>query len=101
MRAATAPGARSNASASASRREAVGDPELGVELGRDEGRLEPGEDDPVDRARMGVALDDDARALVAKREAGGVVSLRGAVDQKPAAPRAPGAGCEPLSTLKG
>jgi hypothetical protein len=41
------------------------DSELGVELGRDEGRLEPGEDDPVDRARMGVALDDDARALVA------------------------------------
>ena len=83
------------------RGKAVGDPELGVELGRDEGRLQPREDDPVDRARVGVALDHDAAAVVAKREAGGVIALRGAVDQKPAPPRAPGAGGEPLSPLEG
>ena len=43
----------------------MGDAELGVELGRDEGRLEAGEDDPVDRARVDVALDHDPRAGVA------------------------------------
>jgi len=57
------------------RGQAVGDAQLGVELGGDEGRLQPGEDDPVDRARVGVALHDDAAAVVAKREAGGVISL--------------------------
>ena len=53
----------------------MGDAELGVELGCDEARLQAGEDDPVDGARVGVALNNDALAGVAKREAGGVVAL--------------------------
>ena len=46
-----------------------------VELGRDEGRLQAGEDDPVDRARMDVALNHDPGAGVAQHEARGVVAL--------------------------
>ena len=37
----------------------MGDAEIVVELGRDEGRLQAGEDDPVDRARVDVALNHD------------------------------------------
>src|SRR6185295_20183847 len=80
---------------------AVRDAELGIQLGRDEGRLQPAEDDPVDRARVCVSLDHDARAEVAEREAGGVIALRGAIDEEPASPRAPGLGGEPLSALEG
>jgi hypothetical protein len=81
-------------------RQAVGDPELGVELGCDEDRLEPGKDQPVDRARVDVTLDHDPWSGLAQGEAGGVVSLRGAVDQEPALPRAPGFGREPLRLLE-
>src|SRR6185295_486046 len=41
------------------------------------------------------------RAEVAEREAGGVIALRGAIDEEPASPRAPGLGGEPLSALEG
>ena len=58
---ATASGRRVERLGERLRGQAVGDPELRVELGRDERRLEPGEDDPVDRARVDVPLGDDRR----------------------------------------
>ena len=57
--------------------------------------------EPVDDRRVDVALDDDAVAAVREREADRVVAAGGAVDQEPAAPRAPGVGGEPLGELEG
>ena len=76
--------------------QAVGDPELVVELGRDEARPQPGEHQPVDRRGVDVALDDDPLAEVGERQADRVVAAGAAVDQEPAAPRAPGLGGESL-----
>ena len=85
----------------ASRGQAVGDPQLGVELGRDEGRPHPAQHQPVDHRGVDVALDDDPVAAVGERQAGGVVALRGAVDQEPGARRPPGLGGEQLRLLEG
>ena len=82
------------------RRQAVGDAELSVELGGYERRLEPGEHDAVHGARVHVSLRDDLASGMAQRETGGVVSLRGAADQEPAAPRSPCLRGEPLGPLK-
>src|SRR5688500_13384412 len=49
---------------------------------------------------MRVALHDHARARVAKGEAGGVVSLRGAIEQEPAAPVDQGLARELLRELE-
>ena len=75
---------------------AVGDVELRVELGRHEGRTQPGHDQRVDRARVGVALRHDLGAAMGERQKGRVVSLRRAVDEPPGAARTPGLGGEPL-----
>ncbi len=83
------------------RGEAVGDPELGVELRRDECRVHPVEDQPVDHRGVDVALDDDALAVVGERHAGAVVALRGAVDQEPGPLRPPGLGGQQLGLLEG
>ena len=80
--------------------DAVGDPELVVDLGSDERRAQPGQDEGVDRARMAVALEHDLVAVVGEREAGCEVALRGAVDEEPGPRRAPGAGGEPLRLLE-
>ena len=61
------------------------DPQLLVDLGRDEGRAQPREDERVDRARVAVALQHDLVAVVRERESGREVALRGAVDQEPGA----------------
>ena len=45
--------------------------------------------EPVDRARVDVALHDHALAALRERQAGGVVALRGAVDQEPGAAARP------------
>ena len=59
-------------------------PRSGSISGRDERRPQPGHDQPVDRARVHVALHDHLVARLGERQAGGVVALRGAVDQEPA-----------------
>ena len=82
-------------------RQPVGDPQLGVELGGDEGRPHAAEDEAVDHRGVDVALDDDPVAAVGERHAGRVVALRGAVDQEPGAARAPGLGGELLRLLEG
>ena len=91
----------SSAAASDVGRQAVGDAELGVELGRDEARLAARRG----RARRSIdewtlrwtttRLADVARARGRSRGCPG-----GAVDQEPAAPRAPGLGGEPLGPLE-
>ena len=73
-------------------RHAMGDVELGIELGGHEGGPQAGHDQRVDRARVGVALSDHLRAAVAEREQRHVVSLRRPVHQPPGAARAPGLG---------
>ena len=82
------------------RSKAVSDAELRVELGSEERRLEPGEDDPVHRARVDVSLGDHRPTGVTKRETGGVVSLRRAADQEPASAGPPRLRRQPLSPLK-
>ncbi len=82
------------------RGKAVGDPEAGVELGGREGGPQPAEHQPVDHGGVDVALHDHLAAAVGERQADRVVALRGAVDQEPAAARAPGAGGEPLGPLE-
>ena len=83
------------------RRQAVGDAQVRVELGGGEARPHAAEDEAVDRRGVDVALDDDLGAVVRQRQADRVVALRGAVDQEPAALRAPGAGGEILRLLEG
>ena len=82
------------------RGDAVGDAELRVELGRHEGRPQAGDHQPVDRARVGVALDHGLAAHVRERQHRDVVALRGAVDQEPAAACSPGRGGERLGLLE-
>jgi len=79
----------------------VGDAELRVELRRDEGRLEAGQHDAVDGARVNVALRHDPATGVAQGEAGRMVPLRGAADQEPAALCAPRGGRKTLRPLEG
>ena len=81
-------------------RHAVRDVKLGVDLGRDERRLQPGEHEAVDRRGVDVALHDHAAAGVAEGHARRVVSLRGAVDEKPRAPGPPRLGGEALGELE-
>lgn len=81
-------------------RQAVRDPQLGVELGGDEGRPHPAQHQPVDHRGVDVALDDHAIATVRERHAGGVVALRGAVDEEPGALRPPGPRREQLGLLE-
>src|ERR687891_2573267 len=50
---------------------------------------------------MDVALYDHLLAAVGEGQAGRVVSLRGAVDQKPASPSPPGLGGQRLGLLEG
>ena len=78
----------------------MGDAEVRVELGGDEGRDQAREDGAVDDARVRVPLDDDVSARVAQRKARRVVSLRGAVQQEPAAMSAPRLGRELLGELE-
>ena len=73
--------------------------ELGVDLGRDEGRLQPREDEAVDRAAVDRALHDDAIAALGDGQAGRQVALRGAVGQKPRPPGAPRIGRQPPGDL--
>ena len=72
--------------------QAVGDAELGVQLGRDPDRAQAGQDQAVDGAGVHVALDDHLVADAGQRQADGVVALRRAVGQEPGALRAPGVG---------
>ena len=91
-------------------RDAVGDAELRIDLGRDEGRAQPGEHQPVDDRGVDVALDDHRPAVgrsgsqlparVGEGHADRVVSAGGAVDQEPAALGAPGLGREALRALE-
>jgi hypothetical protein len=74
----------------------MGDVQLGVELRRREGRAQPGEHERVDRARVGVALEQHAVAGVGQGEQRHVVALRRAVDEEPRAPRPPRLGGESL-----
>jgi hypothetical protein len=69
--------------------DAVGDPELGVELGLDEARPQPRHDQAVDGARVRRPLHDDLVAQVGERKARHVVALRRAVQEKPRAPGTP------------
>ena len=78
------------------RGEAVGDAQLGVEFGGDERRPQAAHHEPVDHRGVDVALDDDLVADVGEGEAGGVVALRGAVDEEPGPAGAPGLGGEYL-----
>ena len=64
-RAPTAPGVSRERAVERLGRQAVRDAQLGVELGRHEGRPQAGQDQPVDRARVGVALDHDLVARCA------------------------------------
>ena len=82
-------------------RQAVGDAELGVELGRHECGSETRQHERVDRARVRVALHHHLLAVVRERQAAGQVALRGAVDQKPRAPRAPRLGGERCACSNG
>ena len=61
----------------------------------------PARIEPVDRARVDVALHDHRAPAWRKRQAGRVVPLRGAVDQEPAAARPPGLGRQPLRRWNG
>ena len=79
----------------------MGDAELGVELRRGEARAHAAEHQPVDHRGVDVALDDDPLAGMGQRQADRVVALRGAVDQEPGAPRAPGLGRQALRLFEG
>ena len=81
------------------RRDAVGHPELGVVLGRDEPRQAAGQHQPVDHAGVRVALDQHARAGARERQAQRVVALGRAVGQKPAVLGPVGLGRETLGAL--
>ena len=70
-------------------RDAVGDAELRVDLRGHENRPEARHDEPVDRARVHVALHHDLLAALRERHACSVVALRGPVDQEPRAGGAP------------
>ncbi len=78
----------------------MGDPQLGVDLRRDEGRPHPVQDQTVDDRGVDVALDDDLLAAVGEGHQGRVVALRGAVDEEPGAARAPSLGGELLRLLE-
>ena len=80
---------------------AVGDAEVVVDGRGDEPRLQAAEDEPVDDRRVDVALNDRDLAEVRQRHADRMVAARGAVDEEPRAPRAPGLGGEPLRLLEG
>jgi hypothetical protein len=83
------------------RGDAVGEVELGVELGLDEGGPEPRQHQPVDRRGVDVPLDHYLAALgVRQRQRGDVVSLRRAVDQEPGAASAPGLRRHELGALE-
>ncbi len=71
-------------------------PSSGSSSGATKAGRSPPRIEPVDHRGVDVALHDHPLAGVGEREAGGLVSLRGAVDQEPAAPGAPGLGGEPL-----
>ena len=78
-------------------REAVGDPQLRVDLRRHERRPQPGQDQRVDRARVArCAGPRPPRRTCASARPADEVALRGAVDQEPAAPRPPRLGGEAL-----
>ena len=95
----TAPGVSGERRVERLRRDAVRDPQLGVELGLHEARAQAGDDQAVDRARVGGALDDDLVAEMHEREARDVVALRRAVQEEPGPPRAPRLGREQLRLL--
>ena len=70
-------------------RDAMRDAELRVDLRGHEDGPQAGHDEPVDRARVDVALHDDLLPALCERHACRVVALRGAVDQEPCAAGAP------------
>ena len=82
-------------------RDAVGDPELLVVLGRDEARQPAAEHEAVDDRRVRVALRDDPRAQRREREAQRVVALRRAVGEEERPRRAERLGGEQLGALVG
>ncbi len=82
------------------RGERVRDPQFGIEFGGGEGGPEAAHHHPVDHRGVDVALDDHLFADVGEGEAGGVVALRGAVDEEPGPPRSPGLGGEDLRLLE-
>ena len=81
--------------------DAVGHAQLGVVLGRDEGRYAAREHEPVDQRGVRVALGHHPRAERGQREAQRVVALRRAVGQKPRARGSMGLGGEALGLLVG
>jgi hypothetical protein len=72
--------------------DAVREAELAVDLRGDEGGLQPGEDEPVDRAAVDGALDDHALAALGDGQARRQVALRSAVGEKPRPPGPPRVG---------
>ena len=79
------------------RRDAVGHPQLRVVLGRQEARHPTAQHQPVDQARVRVALQDHSSSGPGQSEAQGVIALGGAVGEKPRALRAIRFGGEALS----
>ena len=88
----------------------MGDAELPVDLGGDERRPQTGENEPVDRRGVDIALYHDPPAIrwpggelagrVGEAHADRVVSAGSSVDQEPATPGAPGVRGEALSALE-
>ena len=72
----------------------------GSSSGRDERRPQPGHDQRVDRARVGVPLRHHVLPAVGERQQRHMVALRRPVHEPPRAPRAPGLGRQPLRLLE-
>jgi hypothetical protein len=82
------------------RRQAVRDPQLGVELRCGEGRAQAGEHERVDGAGVRVSLHDHLVAVVGQRETRRQVALRGAVAEKPCSLCPPRLRRQPLRLLE-
>ena len=72
----------------------VGDAELRIQLRGDPCGAQPGEDQPVDRAGVDVALDDHLCAQSGQRDADRMTALGGAVGEEPGSPCPPRVGSE-------
>ena len=99
MNAVCASGALASAPASALGRHAVRHSELGVVFGGDPAGDAAAEDEPVDQARVRVALQHHPRPWRRQRQTQRMVSLRRPVGQEPAALGPVGVCGEPLGAL--
>ncbi len=79
----------------------MGDAEVFVDLGSEEGRAQAAQHESVDDRGMDVALDDRLGAEVGERHADRVVAAGRAVDEEPAATRPPSLGGQRLRLLEG